>query len=309
MQYNEVKIKVATADAETAAAIANMVVPYGLYIEDYSDLEEMAPKMAHVDLIEPELLQRDRENAVIHLYIAPGQNPSEAVSFVSERLQSGGITHTIECGTIDEEDWANEWKKYYVPVKIGERLVVVPSWEEYQPGADEVILTMDPGMAFGTGTHETTQLCTRLLEQYVDADSELLDVGTGSGILAIAAILLGAKSAYGVDIDEVAVRVANENARANNVQGRAQFVAGDLVSRVKGTYNLVTANIVADVILRLLPDLGRFLRAGGVFIASGIIETREQQVTQALLDAGFSIDKRIEDGGWVALSCRPAGDE
>ncbi|WP_368233665.1 50S ribosomal protein L11 methyltransferase [Anaerotruncus rubiinfantis] len=307
MQYSEVKLKIATRDAETAAAIANLVVPYGLYIEDYSDIEELAPQIAHVDLIEQELLERDREHAVIHFYIAPEENPMEAVSFVSERLGAAGIGFSVESEKVDEEDWATAWKKYYYPTKVGGRLVVCPSWETYAPKPGEVVLTMDPGMAFGTGTHDTTRLCMQLLEKYVSPGAHLLDVGTGSGILAVAALLLGAESAVGIDIDEVAVRVAKENAEANGVADRVEFLAGDLTAKVDGKFAVVTANIVADVIIRLIPDLERFLRPDSVFIASGIIDTRAGDVTGALAAAGYEVAERRESGGWVALAAKQRG--
>lgn len=301
MQYHEINLRIPAHDVDTAAAIANMVVPYGLYIEDYSDIEEVAPQIAHVDLIEQELLERDREHAIIHLYIPEEENPAEAVSFLQERFTVEGIPHEVTQASVNEEDWATAWKKYYFPTKIGERLVVVPSWETYEKGENEVVLTMDPGMAFGTGTHETTQLCMRLLEENVVPGAALLDIGTGSGILAVSALLLGAGRAVGVDIDEVAVRVAGENAAANGVSNRVDFIAGDLAEKVTGKFSIVTANIVADVIIRLIPDLYRFLEPGSVFIASGIIDARENDVTAALEAAGYRVSKRLASGGWVAL--------
>ncbi|MCI8648565.1 MAG: 50S ribosomal protein L11 methyltransferase [Anaerotruncus sp.] len=306
MQYSEVKIKIPTAQIEPASAIANMVVPYGIYIEDYSDIEELAPQIAHVDLIEQELLERDREHAIIHVYISPEENPLEAISYISRQLDTEQIPYTIEREQVDEQDWANNWKKYYFPTKVGDRLVVCPSWEQYQPKPDEVVLTMDPGMAFGTGTHDTTRLCMQLLERYITPAATLLDIGTGSGILAVAALLLGAQQAVGVDIDEVAVRVAKENAAANQVTGRVTFLAGDLTEKVHGQFSVITANIVADVIIRLIPSLAQFLAPDGVFIASGIIDTRETEVLAALEQAGYQLEQRRESGGWVALSARRA---
>ena len=304
MQYREIKLKVASREVETAAAVANMVVPYGLYIEDYSDIEELAPQIAHVDLIEQELLERDREHAIVHLYVPEEENPAEAVSYLRGRLEAEGVPFTVESGLVDEEDWATAWKKYYRPTRVGRRLVVRPSWEPYERGPEDVVLTLDPGMAFGTGTHDTTRLCMELLEEYVRPETALLDVGTGSGILAVAALLLGAKSAVGVDIDEVAVRVARENAELNGVSDRVNFLAGDLVDRVSGRFGLVSANIVADVILRLIPDLERFLEPGGVFVASGVIDAREREVAEALAAAGYLPLSRRESGGWVALAVR-----
>lgn len=302
MQYNEVTLKVPVGFLEPAAAIANLVVPYGLYIEDYSDLETEAPRIAHVDLIERELLERDREHALIHLYIPGAENPAEAVSFLRERFTASAIPYEVTEASVNEEDWATAWKKFYFPTKVGERLVVVPSWETYEKAQNEVVLTMDPGMAFGTGTHDTTRLCMTLLEQYAGPGATLLDIGTGSGILAVAALLLGADRAVGVDIDQVAVRVARENAAANGVDSRCAFLCGDLADKVSGKYSIITANIVADVIIRLTPDLRRFLSPGGVFIASGIIDAREADVLAALKEAGLTVKERRASGGWVALA-------
>lgn len=307
MQYSEICIQVASGDLETASAIANLAVPYGIYIEDYSDIEEMAPQIAHVDLIEQELLDRDRTQAKIHLYISPEESPAEATAFLQARLTAAGVAFSMTDSKIDEEEWATAWKKYYFPTKLGERLVVVPSWEQYDKAPGDVVLTLDPGMAFGTGTHDTTRLCAGLLEQYVQPDMHMLDIGTGSGILAICAALLGAKSVQGVDIDEVAVRVAQENAELNRVQDQCSFCAGDLTDKISGTFELVTANIVADVIIRLVPVLEQFLKPNGVFIASGIIDLREKEVVDTLEAAGWRLCERMTSGGWVALAaCRAA---
>lgn len=305
MQYSEVKLIISTADLPTAEAIAGMVVPYGLYIEDYSDIELVAPQIAHVDLIEQELLDRDRTHAIIHVYIAETENPAEAVSFISERLDAENINFSVAIESVNEEDWATAWKKYYRPTKVGERVVVCPSWENYSKADNEIVLTLDPGMAFGTGTHDTTRLCIRLIERFVENGTSMLDIGTGSGILAVAALLLGAKNVVGVDIDEVAVRVAKENAELNGVSDSVKFLAGDLTDKVSGKFNLVSANIVADVIIRLLPSLAEFLTDDGVFIASGIIDTRESDVVNALAAAGYQLTGREESGGWVALAAKP----
>lgn len=302
MQYNEITLRVPVAQVDTAASIANLVVPYGLYIEDYSDIEELAPQIAHVDLIEQELLDRDRTHALLHIYIPTAENPAEAVSFLKDRFTAAEIPYELTEVSVDEEDWATAWKKYYFPTRIGKRLVVVPSWETYERSQNDVVLTMDPGMAFGTGTHDTTRLCVELLEQTVRPGDTLLDVGTGSGILAIAALLLGAGHALGIDIDEVAVRVARENAAANGVSQRCSFLSGDLTDKVNGKFSIITANIVADVIIRLSTDLPRFLDSRGVFIASGIIDAREQDVTDALEAAGLTVTGRAAAGGWVALT-------
>lgn len=304
MEWSEVTVKVPAAKVDDAAAITQMVVPYGIYIEDYSDLVTEAPKIAHIDLIDEELLARDRTHALIHLYIKPTENPNEAVSFLTERFTSEQIPFEISTVKVKEEDWATEWKKYYHPIKVGKRLVVCPSWEHYDLAEDEVMISLDPGMAFGTGTHDTTRLCMQLLEEHVTAQTTVLDMGCGSGILSIAAMLLGGKSAVGVDIDDTAVRVANENAAMNHVTEKTTFLCGDLTDKVSGTFDLICANIVADVIIRLSPVIPQFLKQDGVFIASGIIAERADEVVSALEAIGLHIVKRAESGGWVALDCK-----
>lgn len=303
MDWTELTLAISAGDVERASAIAQMVVPYGIYIEDYSDLRTEAPKIAHIDLIDEELLQKDVSKAVIHIYISPEENPVEAISFLRERLDAARIPCELGQGAVKEEEWATAWKKYYHPLEIGQRLLVCPSWEECD-AKGRVKLTLDPGMAFGTGTHDTTRLCLELLETAAGPGKQMLDVGSGSGILSIAGALLGCDRVLGVEIDEMAVRVARENSAINHTEDRVTFLCGDLVEKVTGQYPIVCANIVADVIIRLLPDLGPYLAPEGVFIASGIIEEREPDVLVALDRAGFTVSKRRSSGGWVALACR-----
>ena len=222
---------------------------------------------------------------------------AEAAAFLDERLTAEGIDHETSIVGVNEEDWANNWKQFYHTQHIGKRLVVSPSWEDYKPAEGEVVMNLDPGMAFGTGT----RLCLELLEECVTPETHILDVGTGSGILAVGGVLLGAPSALGVDIDPVAVKVAKENSELNGTSGRTEFVCGDLTDKVHGKFEIVTANIVADVIIRLLSTVKNYLLKGGTFIISGIIDTRADEVENACREAGFTTEKRLEHGGWVAI--------
>ena len=303
MQWNDVTVRVPTERLDDAAGITQMAVPYGIYIEDYSDLLTEGAKIAHIDLFDEELLLKDRTHALIHLYISPTESPLEAISFLKERFLSEEIPFEISTSAVYEEDWATAWKKYYHPIKVGQRLVVCPSWESYDKAKDEVVLVLDPGMAFGTGTHETTRLCLQLLESYVTPETMLLDIGCGSGILSVAALLLGAKNAVGVDIDETAVRVAKENAELNGVSETSSFLCGDLTEKVAGSFDVICANIVADVIIRLSPVISQFLKKDGVFIASGIIAERADEVATVLTSEGLNVTTRTEQGGWAALAC------
>ncbi len=302
--WNELTVKVKTEDTARASDICTVIADMGIYVEDYSDLENVVWDIAHVDLIEQELLDRDRTHSLIHVYIKQEKAAAECVEFLGSRLDAEGIEYEISVIGVNEEDWANNWKKYYHTQRIGKRIVVTPSWEEFTPSGDDVQMRLDPGMAFGTGTHDTTRLCLELLEETVTPETHILDVGTGSGILSVGGVLLGAKSALGVDIDPVAVKVANENAEINNVSDKTEFVCGDLTDKVHGKFEVVTANIVADVIIRLLSTVKDYLLKGGVLIVSGIIDTRANEVEDACHEAGFVTEKRLEHGGWVAIKLR-----
>ena len=309
MDWTEVCIRVATADTDEAAAIANMAVPYGLYIEDYSDLEQGAREIAHIDLIDEELLARDRAHSLIHLYIDPEDNPPEAVAFLRERLAAAGIASEVVAETVREEDWANNWKKYFKPLPVGERLLICPSWEQTDNPDGRAVLSIDPGMAFGTGGHDTTRLVLETLERHITDGCDFLDIGCGSGILSIAACLLGAGSAFGVDIDALAVRTAKENGEINGLgEPRYTIVQGDLADKVSGRYPVIAANIVADAIISLSPAVPSLLAEGGVYIVSGIIDTREQDVLDALGALGFVVTERHEQGGWLCLVTRYKGE-
>ena len=302
--WNELTVKVKTEDTARASDVCTVVADMGIYVEDYSDLENVVWNIAHVDLIEQELLERDRTHSLIHVYIKQENESLEFVEFIKARLDAEGIEYETSIVGVNEEDWANNWKQYYHTQRIGKRIVVTPSWEEYTPSGDDVQMRLDPGMAFGTGTHDTTRLCLELLEEVVTPETRILDVGTGSGILSVGGVLLGAPSALGVDIDPVAVKVANENAEINEVSDKTEFVCGDLTDKVHGKFEIVTANIVADVIIRLLSTVKNYLLKGGVLIVSGIIDTRADEVENACHEAGFVTEKRLEHGSWVAIKLR-----
>ena len=303
MDWTEVTITVNAKDVDKAGDIANMVVPYGIYIEDYSNLEEEAWEIAHIDLIDEDLLQKDRSKALVHIYISPEENPAEAVAFLRERYTAEGIENEICLDSCVEEDWINNWKQYFKPIPVGQKLLIRPTWEEVKDSGGRTVLDLDPGLAFGTGTHETTRLCMELLEQYVRPGMNVLDVGCGSGILSVAALLLGADKAVGVDIDELAVKTAVENAEINHVEERFTGICGNLTDQVTGTYDIVVANIVADVIIMLTKDVEQFMKPDTVYLMSGIIDTREQDVLAAV-EQHFTIIDRKEEKGWVALSAK-----
>ena len=400
MEWTDIRLTVAKADADNAEAVATLIAEGGIYIEDYSDIEQQVAEIAHVDLIEQELLDKPRDTVIIHLYLEPGASQVETLALIAARMEAAGIPYTVETEGVEQEDWQNGWRKYYHPLEIGKRLAVVPSWQQYDtdrvklildPGlafgtgghettslclealdervsggervldigtgsgilaiaalklgaavaegveqedwqngwrkyyhpmeigsrlavvpswqqydTDRVKLILDPGLAFGTGGHETTSLCLEALDEQVRGGERVLDIGTGSGILAIAALKLGAASAEGVDIDPVAVRTAGENAALNGVQDKLTVLVGDLSDKASGTYDIITANIVANAILSLAPAVPGLMAEGATFIASGIIDSRKDEVIAGLEKAGLSVVEVKEKRGWECIVCKKA---
>jgi len=213
-----------------------------------------------------------------------------------------GIQCRVVCSDIDEEDWAQAWKAFFFPERIGRHIVVKPTWRAFNPRPDDLVLEIDPGMAFGTGTHPTTSLCIELLEKYVQPGCSLLDVGTGSGILMAAAAKLGAERGLGIDNDPLAVQIAAQNLQLNGADPtKFQAAAGDLVSMVTSTYDLVTANILSEIIVQLLEDLPGHLVPGGIMIASGIIMQNKSAVMDKMTAQGLEVLEVLSKEGWVAV--------
>lgn len=302
MDWTEVAVTVSAEQIDAAGDIAQMVVPYGIYIEDYRNLEDEAWEIAHIDIIDEDLLKKDRSKGIIHIYIAPEENPMEAVAFLSERYNAAGISHEISTNACRNEDWENNWKQYFKPLPVGDKLLIQPLWEDETDAGDRKVLHLEPGLAFGTGGHYTTRLCLEAMEEYINDETTVLDIGCGSGILGLSALALGAKSALGVDIDELAVKTAIENGNTNGyTEPQFTVLQGDLTEKVHGEYDIVAANIVADVIIRFAGDVQKFMKPNGIFVTSGIIDDREDDVLNALAENGFKIISRRTDGGWVCF--------
>ena len=299
MDFKQIKVTCGSADLDNVCAILSMI-DNGLTIEDYSDIEDTF-KDVYADLIDDELLEKDKSKAAVSVFISEERNTSESVYFVKERLDASKIGYDLEIVDVSDDDWANSWKKYYHPIKVGDRIVIVPAWEKYEPEDSEIPLIMDPGMAFGAGTHETTRLVMMQIEKYVRPGCSVLDVGTGSGILSIAASLLGAGSVNAYDIDPTAVRIAKENAEINGCGNINVNVSNLLASVEHIRYDLICANIVADIIIRMSPDLCNFAHDGTVFIASGILNERRENVLDAMKKTPFSLIGESAENGWCAL--------
>ena len=304
-KWIQIKVTVKTEELDSLVAIMSMI-SNGLQIEDYSDIEDRILDGVYGDLIDESVLQADRTIASVSVYVPDDKPMQDYTMFIEQRMSAEKINGKIQLISLCEEDWADSWKQYYKPIEIGNRLVVVPMWEKYDSRPEQVIVKMDPGMAFGTGTHETTRLCATLLEKHITESSKMLDVGCGSGILAICASKLGAKECYAYDIDPVAVRVAEENVRDNDCTN-IECGVSDLLTGVKdGKYDVITANIVADIIIRLLPDIGKFMHKDTVLVISGIIDERCADVYQSIEQNIFTITEEIHENGWCAISLRLA---
>lgn len=300
--WMDIAFTVKLADAERAQLLLGESTEYGIYIEDYSRLEQETLEIAHIDLIDKELLKKDRECVVIHLYIGENENVHEYTALLEEKLKNAGIHYQMASKALKTEDWANNWKQYFHQLEIGKQLLICPSWEQAQAAQGRRVLYLEPGMAFGTGTHATTCLCMEVMEPYITPGCEVLDVGCGSGILALSAVLLGAARAQGVDIDEKAVKTARENAARNGMrEPQVQFIQGNLTEQVSGTFDVILANIVADVIVLLCEDIAGYMREQTVLITSGIIRESEAQVKAAFEKASLEIIGRAEKAGWLSF--------
>lgn len=303
--WTEIKITVPADDVDKAGDIAQMVVPYGIYIEDYRTLEQEAWEIANIDLIDEDLLAKDRSKGIVHIYISPEENPHEAVLFLSERYTAENIQHEIDENLCKNADWENNWKKYFKPMPVGERLLIHPVWEDEYEANGRAVIHLEPGLAFGSGTHDTTRLCLETIEKYAKPGTTMLDVGCGSGILSVSGLLLGCDSAVGVDIDPLAVKTAQENGVKNGfTEPQYKVLQGSLTDKVTGKYDIVAANIVADIVIMLCKDVKAFMNEGAVFITSGIIEPREQDVLDAFEANGIEVIERHESAGWLCFEAK-----
>lgn len=305
MKWAEISIQTSHEATEAVADIFHDLGSSGVVIED-PELVNTYRRSGSWDYCDiPEEL--NTEVVIIKAYLPVDELLDDKLRDFEERVNKLHEHNLdkgrgcINCREVQEEDWASSWKEYFHPVRVSEHIVIKPSWEEYLPTVGDLVIELDPGMAFGTGTHHTTAMCIRCLEDVIKPDNIVFDVGTGSGILAVAAAKLGAASVRAVDLDPVAVRVAKENAAFNNVTETVEITQGDLLTGVDGKADVIVANIIADIIIKMLPDVRTRLVGKGVFIASGIITERLSDVTEALIDNGFVIDKVIEEGGWVAI--------
>ena len=299
--WTKLTVKGNIADLDGICAVMSML-DNGLMIEDYSDFSLNG---MYGELVDEQILNADKNVVKVSLFVPEEKNFLEYKAYLEARLSALGISYELYSENMNEEDWSESWKQYYKPIPLG-KVTIVPAWEKYEAKDGEIIIKMDPGMAFGTGTHETTRLVMRIMQDIIVGGERVLDVGTGSGILSICASKLGAKSCNAYDIDPVAVKVAKENAEAdgctNITVGVSDLLHG--VDKSNGKYDFCVANIVSDIIIRMMPDISGYLTDTAPLILSGIIQDRADEVRACVLAHGYRIEREEKENDWVALLCR-----
>jgi ribosomal protein L11 methyltransferase len=307
LKWSEISIHTTNEAIEPISNILHEAGASGVVIEDPTELvKEREDQFGEIYQLNP--LDYPDEGVIVKAYLPVNSFLGETVEEIKEAINNL-ILYNIDIGRnsvslseVNEEEWATAWKKYYNPVKISERFTIVPTWEEYTPvGSDELIIELDPGMAFGTGTHPTTVMCIQALERTVNQGDNVVDVGTGSGVLSIAAAMLGAEKVEALDLDEVAVQSARLNVKLNKVQSAVTVSQNNLLDGIKNQADVIVANILAEVILRFTDDVAKTVKQGGYFIASGIIQPKKDQVKEAIVNAGFEIEETLQMEDWVAI--------
>ena len=310
MKWNKIKVYTSSEALDLLAAMLIDIGINGFEVQDKEDFKEFLTNTTpHWDYVDDDLMKLADAETNITLYLptnAQGRETFLALRDNLERLKKNDEENAlgslrVEEDTIDEEDWANNWKKYFKPFPVGKNFLIKPSWEEAKDTRGKTVIEIDPGTAFGTGMHETTSLCIELIEETMEKEDRVLDIGTGSGILSIAALLCGAQSAFACDIDEKAIETSVENAKRNRVEERYTARRSDLLQSVEGIYDLVLANIVADAIIELFSKVREVMKKDATFIVSGIIEEREEDVKRAAEQNAFTITGHRKKNGWVAF--------
>ncbi|WP_085509244.1 50S ribosomal protein L11 methyltransferase [Thalassobacillus devorans] len=307
MKWSEVCIHTTNEAVEPVSNILHEAGASGVVIEDPQDMEKER-RAGFGELYELDPDDYPSEGVYVKAYLPVNSFLSETIDSVKQSINSLA-EYDIQLGKnkvtlseVNEEDWANEWKKYYKPVKVSDKVTIIPTWEEYEPvSSDEVIIEMDPGMAFGTGTHPTTVLSIQAIERFLNEGDLVLDVGAGSGILSVASVLLGASEVLAYDLDEIAVSSTENNARLNQVEDRISARQNDLLNGVDVKADLIVSNILAEIIVRFTEDAYQLLKPGGYFITSGIIQGKKEDVKQSLKNAGFDIVEVNQMEDWISI--------
>jgi ribosomal protein L11 methyltransferase len=304
MDYTRVRIYTESDNLESVALMLHEKGILGVEIQEPEVYVDFLNKRNPYDWDYVDASLEELAKTPSHLTFYLEDSP-EGIDLLDEILQEICTMNIdrVEVAGVSDDDWKHKWKEYFKPTRITDRIVVKPSWEAYEKEQDELVIEIDPGMAFGTGTHPTTTLCIRLLEKYIDGErSTVLDIGCGSGILTIASSLLGAKQVLGVDVDPLAVDIAKENIERNRLKGDIRVIEGDLTKGIEIRADIVVANLMADLVITLSKNVPKHLKENGVFISSGIIIEKRDEVAKALRQSGFRILEILEEGEWCAMA-------
>lgn len=310
MEYIELIVHTTTAGSDWVSDCLMEAGATGTMIEDKADIPEPGKPHGIWEIIDPSLLLNMPDDVLVHAWFEADIPLQETFSGLSANFENMKTRRpdfgllTVDTKNVSDEAWSDVWKKYYKPFYAAEHLVIKPTWEDFTPADGDLIIEIDPGMAFGSGTHETTGMCISLLRDVITGGESVIDVGTGSGILAIAAALFGAGRVLAVDIDPDAVRVAAENVSHNHVDHIVTVQEGDLLSSRDGFCNICVANIISDIIITFAAPLMDHIVPGGLFICSGIVRERADEVRNALESAGYTILKTCTRGEWTAFLSR-----
>ncbi|QHT47206.1 50S ribosomal protein L11 methyltransferase [Bacillus sp. SB49] len=309
MKWSEVCIHTTSEAVEPVSNILHESGASGVVIEDPEDMKRYKTKLGEIYELNPDDYPKD--GVYVKAYMPMTSFLGETVDGIKRsvnNLTEFGIDigrNEVTIQEVHEEDWATSWKKYYKPVKISEKITIIPTWEDYTPvSSDEIIIEMDPGMAFGTGTHPTTVLSIQALEQYLVPGDNVIDVGAGSGILSVASIMLGAEHAYAYDLDDVAVSSSKNNAALNKVDDKVTVQVNDLLQGVDWEADLIVSNILAEIIVKFTDDAYNVVKPGGYFITCGIISARKEMVRDRLVESGFEIVETNMMEDWVSIIAR-----
>ena len=307
VKWLEVQIKTTTENEDIVSDILYKYGATGLAIEDPNDILEFSNTQTDWDFIDAKLMDTGVEGILIKAYYTIETDILDTIELIKDEIERNlvangdepyGVISTYE---VDDTDWSDNWKKHFATIKIGDKIIIKPTWEDYDETEGKIIIELDPGMAFGTGSHETTMMCAEALDKYVKEDSIVFDIGCGSGILSIVAAKLGAKNVIGIDLDEMCVKVSKENVVNNQVEDVVEIKSGNLLDVIKSKANLIVANIVAEIIVGMSDELNNYMEPNSIFICSGIIEEKIYLVEEALIKNGFKLIETNKNNGWACI--------
>lgn len=303
MKWLEVQVKTTPEYEDIVTDILYSSGATGLAIEDPNDIINLKQNETDWDFIDQSLIDLSSDSILIKAYFSEDNGLDQKIDQLRENIENNtnGSYGEVHITHVDDEDWSENWKKYYKPTKIGSRIVIKPSWEHYEPKDKDIIIELDPGMAFGTGTHESTIMCTEALDSYLKGSPQVFDIGCGSGILSIVAAKLGASKVISTDLDELCVKITKENVNINNVEDIVEVKQGNLLDSISGKANIIVANIIAEIIVDLTKEVREFLHPEGIYITSGIITEKIPMVERTLIENGFKILEIKQMKSWACI--------